>query len=187
MNHQPQHFEGFDQEPEEESRSAQKRAAQALRRLCDDIAALGEQSYRALDMPEELREAFEVARGLKPHSDERRRQLQYAAKLLRRAEGLNLQQQLQMQGASAKVDPNALRLEKLREEFLVHGKAAIDAFVGLIVDTDRNKLRVLVKKAQQEAATAESGAERPAARQLFKYLKSELARSGIEVPASLLP
>ncbi|MCR5536463.1 MAG: DUF615 domain-containing protein [Succinivibrio sp.] len=186
MSKLEQHFEGFDHEPEEESRSAQKRAAQALRKLCDDIADLGVQSYRALVMPEHVREAFDVARGLKPRSDERRRQLQYAAKLLRAEEGLDLKQQIEGLGASVKVDPNAMRLEQLREEFIAHGKEAIDAFVALIVDTDRNKLRVLVKKAQQEAAKAEPGAEKPAARQLFKYVKAELARAKVEIPASLL-
>ena len=36
-----QHFEGFDGEPEELSRSAYKREAQAIRKLADKIADLG--------------------------------------------------------------------------------------------------------------------------------------------------
>ena len=38
-----QHFEGFDEAPDEESRSAHKREAQALRKLVDKIADLGDQ------------------------------------------------------------------------------------------------------------------------------------------------
>ena len=41
-----QHFEGFDAEPEEESRSSHKRQAQAIRKLVEKIANLGEQSFK---------------------------------------------------------------------------------------------------------------------------------------------
>ena len=186
MSVKEQYFEGFDHEPEEESRSARKRAAQAVRRLCEEVADLGVQSFNALQIPDDLREALSVARALKPHSDERRRQLQYAAKVLRRWEESDLKEQVEKLGASVKADPNAMRLEQLRNEFIENGKAAIDAFVALIRDVDRNKLRVLVTKAQEEAEKAEEGEVRPAGRQLFKFIKAELKRAGLEPPASLL-
>lgn len=110
-----QHFEGFDEAPDEESRSAHKREAQALRKLVDKIADLGDQSFKALVMPQEVTDAFIIARKLKAKSDERRRQLQYVAKLARRYDDIDLEQQVNMLGASSKEDPNTMRLEKLRE------------------------------------------------------------------------
>ncbi|MBO6258289.1 MAG: DUF615 domain-containing protein [Succinivibrio sp.] len=184
MSSTVQPFEGFDHEAEEESRSAHKREAQTIRKLVEKIADLGEQSYKALVLPEDLRTAITMARKMRPRSDERRRQLQYAAKILRSYEGLDLDNQINMIGASAKEDPNAMRLEHLREEFISRGKEAIDAFCALIQDTDRNKLRQFVKKAVEEAA-GDPGNPKPHARNLYKYIKAELARAGLSVPASL--
>ena len=65
------------------SRSARKREAQALRALIEKAAGLGREDFAALTLPEELREALEAARALRPRSDERRRQLQFAARRLR--------------------------------------------------------------------------------------------------------
>ena len=182
-----QHFEGLDQEPEEESRSARKREAQALRRLVEDVADLGELSFKSLVLPEDLKTAIVQARGMKLRSDERRRQLQYAAKVLRGYEDtdFDLFAQVKMLGASSKQDPNAMKLEKIREELISNGKIAIDGFCSLINDTDRNKLRNLVKKASEESAL-EAGAPKPATRSLYKFIKSEIARAGIEIPDSLL-
>ena len=54
-----QHFEGFDSEPEELSRSAYKREAQAIRKLADKIADLGTLSFKHLNFPDEsVKEAF---------------------------------------------------------------------------------------------------------------------------------
>lgn len=50
-----QHFEGFDAEPEEESRSSHKRQAQAIRKLVEKIANLGEQSFKSLVILKKLR------------------------------------------------------------------------------------------------------------------------------------
>ena len=107
-----QHFEGFDAEPEEESRSSHKRQAQAIRKLVEKIANLGEQSFKSLVIPQDVKEALLVARKLKPKSDERRRQLQYVAKLQRNYDDSDLENQVNMLGASSKEDPNTMRLEK---------------------------------------------------------------------------
>ena len=117
-----QHFEGFDAEPEEESRSSHKRQAQAIRKLVEKIANLGEQSFK---------------------------------------------------------------LEKLRENMLNGGVEVLNGFCSLILDTDRNKLRTLIKKAKSELA-ADAESSKPNSRALFKYLKSEIARAGVEIPHELI-
>ena len=89
-----EHFEGFDVAPDEESRSAHKREAQAIRKLVEKIANLGEQSFKSLVLPQDVKEALLIARKLKPKSDERRRQLQYVAKLQRAYDDSDLENQV---------------------------------------------------------------------------------------------
>lgn len=179
-----QHFEGFDSEPEELSRSAYKREAQAIRKLADKIADLGTLSFKHLNFPDEsVKEAFVIARGMRKNSDEKRRQLQFAAKLLRAYDADDLKKQIESIGATPKADPNAMRLENLRENLIRGGVKALNTFTAVINDTDRNKLRTLIKKAKDELAQ-EKG-EHPAARALFKYIKSELQRSGAAIPDEL--
>ena len=58
-----EHFEGFDTAPDEMSRSAHKREAQAIRKLADKIANLGDQAFARLSFEEaEVKEAFVKAR-----------------------------------------------------------------------------------------------------------------------------
>ena len=113
-----QHFEGFDASPEEESRSARKREAQAIRKLVEEVANLGQQSFNSLRIEDDVKEALLVARKLRIHSDERRRQLQYVARLQRGYPDSDLEQQLRSLGASSKVDPKTMKLEKLRQNLI---------------------------------------------------------------------
>lgn len=181
------HFEGFDSAPEEESRSAHKREAQAIRKLVEKIADLGDQSFKSLVIPKDVKDALIIARKLKPKSDERRRQLQYVAKLQRAYDDSNLEQQVNMLGASSKVDPNALKLEKLREKLITGGIEVVNALCNLAAEIDRNKLRNLVKKAKEEAAKIESEeVAKPNSRALFKYVKTELAKAKVQIPDELI-
>ena len=105
-----EHFEGFDAEPEERSRSAQKRQAEEIRKLAEKIADLGDLSFKHLNFPDELiKESLIIARSLKINSDERRRQLQYVAKLLRNEDLDDLRSQINSLGATPKADVNALK------------------------------------------------------------------------------
>lgn len=186
MNSGIPHFEGFDAEPEETSRSQHKREAQAVRKQIEEIANLGEQSFKSLVLPEDVRAAIVVARKLRPRSDERRRQLQYATKLQRDYPEIDLKVMLSGIGASAKEDPNVMRLEKLRTELIENGVEAVNNLCTLCRDIDRNKLRNLVKKAKDEAGKADEYSEKPASRSLFKFIKQEIKKANIQIPDSLL-
>ena len=180
-----EHFEGFDTEPDELSRSAHKREAQAIRKLADRIAQLGDQAFSRLSFPdEEVKEAFVKARSLRRNSDERRRQLQFAAKLMRSFGHEELESQLEDMNNTSSVDPRAMRLEMLRE-FLIHGGIkGVNAMVELIPSIDRNKLRTLVKRAHDELSSTLP--DRPAARALYQFIKAETARAGVEIPDTML-
>lgn len=163
----------------EPSRSAHKRAAREIRKLIGQIADLGEQSFNAMKLPEDVRQAVQIARGMGHRSDERRRQLQYAAKLQRAYPEFDLKQEYERLSASIRTDPEAVRLEKLRDELISGGTSSLNAFCALVRDTDRNMLRSLVKKAREEhLKTADTQQPRPCARALFRFVKSELSRSG---------
>lgn len=180
-----EHFEGFDTEPDELSRSAHKREAQAIRKLADRIAQLGDQAFSRLSFPDdEVKEAFVKARSLRRNSDERRRQLQFAAKLMRSFGHEELESQLEGMNNTSSVDPRAMRLEMLRE-FLIHGGIkGVNAMVELIPSIDRNKLRTLVKRAHDELSSTLP--DRPAARALYQFIKAETARAGVEIPDTML-
>lgn len=180
-----EHFEGFDTAPDELSRSAHKREAQAIRKLADKIAQLGDQAFSRLSFEEaEIKEAFVKARSLRRNSDERRRQLQFAAKLLRSFGHEALEEQLEAINSTAKEDPRAMRLEMLRE-FLIHGGIkGVNALVELIPSIDRNKLRTLVKRAHDELSSTLP--DRPAARALYQFIKAETKRAQVEIPDNML-
>ena len=180
-----EHFEGFDTAPDEQSRSAHKREAQAIRKLADKLADLGDTAFARLSFEDEdIKEALVKARSLKHNSDERRRQLQYVAKLLRNYGHEELEVQVNGMGATAKEDPNAMRLEQLRE-FLIHGGIkGVNAMVELIPTIDRNKLRTLVKRAHDELSSTLP--DRPAARALYQYIKAAVNQSGVTIPDTML-
>ena len=180
-----EHFEGFDTEPDELSRSAHKREAQAIRKLADKIADLGDTAFARLKFEEEeVKEAFVKARSLRRISDERRRQLQFAAKLLRSFGHEDLENQINNLSTTAKEDPKAMRLEMLRE-YLIHGGIkGVNSLVELIPSIDRNKLRTLVKRAHDELSSTLP--DRPQARALYKFIKTEVNNSGVEIPDTML-
>lgn len=180
-----EHFEGFDTEPDELSRSAHKREAQAIRKLADKIADLGDTAFARLKFEEEeVKEAFVKARSLRRISDERRRQLQFAAKLLRSFGHEDIENQINNLSTTAKEDPKAMRLEMLRE-YLIHGGIkGVNSLVELIPSIDRNKLRTLVKRAHDELSSTLP--DRPQARALYKFIKTEVNNAGVEIPDTML-
>lgn len=179
-----EHFEGFDTAPDEQSKSAHKREAQGIRKLAEKIADLGDTAFSRLKFEEEdIKDAFKRARSLKKNSDERRRQLQFTAKLLRNYGHESLEQQVNSMGATAKEDPKAMRLEQLREYLIHSGIKGVNAMVELIPGIDRNKLRTLVKRAHDELSATIP--DRPAARALYQYIKAEVNRAQVEIPDSM--
>lgn len=176
-----EHFEGFDTQPDEMSRSAHKRQAQKIRDFADKIANLGDEAFKRINFVEnDIKEAFIVARKLRRTSDERRRQLQYAAKLLRDTDYQSIFNQVDNINATSKEDPNTMRFEIWREYLLLAGVEGINDFCSRILDTDRNKLRNLVKKATDEIK--KDIPDKVNVRSLFKFIKAEVKRSGIAVP-----
>jgi len=81
-------------EPERPSRSARKRAAEALQRLGVRLVTLRETELAALDLPEELLAALREARRLNSRSAQAR-QRQYIGKLMRSVDPEPIEQALE--------------------------------------------------------------------------------------------
>lgn len=73
---------GLEDRPERPSRSARKRAAEALQKLGERLTTLREPELAALDLPEELLEAVRDARRL-GHTPAQARARQYIGRLMR--------------------------------------------------------------------------------------------------------
>jgi ribosomal 50S subunit-associated protein YjgA (DUF615 family) len=74
--------EGLQDAPERPSRSARKRAAEALQKLGERLTTLRESELAALNLPEELLDAVRDARTL-GHTPAQARARQYIGKLMR--------------------------------------------------------------------------------------------------------
>ena len=139
-----------------------------------------------------MREAIEKARAMKKNSDERRRQLQYAARLQRGVETQDLGEQIALLGASSKEDPDTMRFERLRTELISGGVSVVNTLCSLCKDLDRRKLMSLVRKAkaelkqEQQAGTTDGKIQKPESRKLYRYIKDEIRKAGIQVPETLL-
>lgn len=192
MVQQIQHFEGFDEKPDEFSRSARKRDAQEIRRQVENVANLGDQAFKNISLDPDVREAIEKARAMKINSDERRRQLQYAARLQRGVETQDLGEQIALLGASSKEDPDTMRFERLRSELISGGVSVVNSLCSLCKDLDRKKLMSLVRKAkaefkqEQQTENTDVKIQKPESRRLYRYIKDEIHKAGIQVPETLL-
>lgn len=192
MVQQIQHFEGFDEKPDEFSRSARKRDAQEIRRQVENVANLGDQAFKNISLDPDVREAIEKARAMKINSDERRRQLQYAARLQRGVETQDLGEQIALLGASSKEDPDTMRFERLRSELISGGVSVVNSLCSLCKDLDRKKLMSLVRKAkaefkqEQQTENTDVKIQKPELRRLYRYIKDEIRKAGIQVPETLL-
>lgn len=156
------------QELEPPSKSQRKRDAKALRQLGVELVELTRNQLDAIQMPDDLRDAVELARRIREKSG-RKRQLQFIGKLLRQIDAEPLQQQLdalrlQDREATARLH----RLEHWRDRLIDEGDDALAEFLNTYPDADRQHLRQLSRNARQERDRQQAP---KSARLLFRYLR----------------
>lgn len=156
------------------SKSALKRVAAAQKDLADELMALNDDQLTSLDLPSDLLEAVRLGRAITAHGG-LRRQRKFIGKLLRGLDTAPIRAGLQrLGGESAEAVRLLHQVERWRDRMLTDGDPAINEFVGLFPDTDRQKLRQLVRDAQRQHA---AGQPPRAARLLFKAVREGLAGS----------
>ena len=150
------------------SRSQLKREAEALQDLGLALVELPPNKYKTIVMPDNLREAIDLARRIKAHGG-KRRQMQYIGKLMRKLDAEPIRAQLEaFQQQDRRAAQQFHQLEQLRDQLIEVGDTAIGDILERYPHADRQHLRQLIRQAQLERDKAKPPA---AARSLFKYLR----------------
>lgn len=158
----------FDDAFEEKSKSQIKREMHALVDLGKKLTQLKEQQLALLPLTDMLRKALADASKHKSHIANKRH-MQYIGKLLRDQDIEIIQAFLdQLDTSSREYNERFHALERWRDQLVTEGDTALEEFVTLYPETDRQHVRQLIRHAQHEAARNKPPA---AARKIFKYIR----------------
>ncbi len=153
------------------SKSQLKREVNALQDLGSAIVKLGAKDLAKIPLPDKLADAINEARRLNSHGA-LRRQMQYIGRLMRNIDPEPIQQALDAirlcgQQSSARFHA----VEQWRDRLISEGQPALNEFIGLNPQADRQQLRQLMLNATKEAAQ-----QKPpkSSRNLFRLLKEIL-------------
>jgi len=150
------------------SRSQLKRENQELRDMGEQLVLLAKSQLEKIILDDFLKAAIKEARRLK-NLDARRRQIQYIGKLLRNMDVSDIKYSLdKLNHQSQTFRQHFANLEEWRDRFINEGNDAIEDFVALYPQGDRQQLRNLQRQACREKATNKSST---ASEKLFKYIR----------------
>ncbi|MDX1380499.1 MAG: ribosome biogenesis factor YjgA, partial [Xanthomonadales bacterium] len=150
------------------SKSQRRRDALEVKALAAQLIGLSPALRAQLPLDEDVRRAIEQARAIRSNVA-RKRQLQFVAKLLRRADPEAIREALADFDADArKLAARQHRCEAWRDRLVDQGDAALGALLQQRPGSDGPRLRQLMRTARQEAA---GGKPPAAARALFRVLR----------------
>jgi ribosome-associated protein len=153
------------------SKSARKRAADALQELGVELASLPDAEIAAFELPDTLVEALREFRRLTSHGAQLR-QRQYIGKLMRKIDPQPVFERLAERKRDHDRNVRAFqRIEQWRDRLLTTGAAAVDELAAEYPAADRRALLELLAAARQER---DAGRAPSAARALFLSLKQLL-------------
>lgn len=154
------------------SKSQRKREADALQELGESLIALKPSELEALDLPDTLRDAVQLAQRITANGG-LYRQKQYIGKLMRKLDVEPIAAALQARREARDGSSRAFhRLEQWRDRLVAEGEPAITLLAQDMPQADLDHVRRLVGEAARETA---AGKPPMAARALFRYLR-ELPR-----------
>jgi ribosome-associated protein len=150
------------------SKSQRRRDALEVRSLAARLIELSPALRAQLPLDEDVCTAIEQARAIRSNVA-RKRQLQFVAKLLRRADPEAIREAMAAFDSEArKLASRQHRSEAWRDHLLVAGDAAVGVLLTQRPGSDDQRLRQLIRKARKEG----SGDKPPAAaRVLFRLLR----------------
>ncbi len=151
------------------SKSQKKREHHELLKLAEHALTLSDDNLRQTGLDEKILAAFTETRKMRK-SGARNRQLKYITKLLANTDSTELEAFLERADQSREHDKNHFhQLERLRDNLIEQGDAAIAQVADLYPLAERQHLRTLIRQAQKEQAQDKAPA---ASRKIFKYLRS---------------
>ena len=159
-------FSEFDDLPA--SKSQRRREALEVKSLAARLIELSPALRARLPLEEDVRRAIEQAQAIRSNVA-RKRQLQFVAKLLRRADTEAIREAMEAFEADArKLTGRQHRSEAWRDRLLDQGDDAVGALLSQRPGSDGQRLRQLIRSARREAT---GGKPPAAARTLFRMLR----------------
>jgi ribosome-associated protein len=156
-------------QPDEFSKSKLKREMLALQKIGSELIALPAGQLAKIDLPENLLDAIKMAHALKNQHEAKRRHLQYIGKIMRTLDCVPIVAALEkVKQANSQNTAHFHRIEQWREQLIVEGDAALQKLLDLYPNGDKQQIRQLIRKCQQDRVKNKStGAES----ELFKVLR----------------
>ena len=132
------------------NKSALKRQAQALQDLGETLIALPQVEFDDLPLPDNLRDAVLLARRITKHGG-LYRQKQYIGKLVRKIDAEPIRAALHARQERDRAAARQFhRIERWRDRLIDEAEPAIDEFMDLYPDADRQLIARLVAQARHE-------------------------------------
>ena len=163
--------DAHDEDEEQPSRSERKRQSRDLQDLGWDLVELPEADLAAMPLPDDVRDAVEVARRITSNSAKARQRL-YIGKLLRRIDTEPIRAALERRSdADRQRIQREKSIEHWRDRLLADDASAWTELAAVVEPSSLQELRALTRQAR-----AEQSAARPPAssRQLFRRLREAL-------------
>lgn len=155
-------------ETEVVSKSQRKRDALELKTLASTLIGLDAASLARVPLDDSIREAIEDARKFRSNAA-RKRQLQYAAKLLRRIDPVEIIETIEsFELAARQLTARQHRCEAWRDFLLESGDEALGILLEQERAVDIQAIRQLIRNAQREARQNKPPAS---SRSLFRLLR----------------
>lgn len=139
------------------SKTRLKQESEALQQIGAEVLELPEEQFRAIDMPERLRDAFVDYRRF-PTLEAKRRQLQFIGKLLRSEDPEPLRKALEAHRRNKARDALTLHEAEMWRERLLAGDEGWQAWCETFSPADARALRGLVANARREQEQAADAA-----------------------------
>ncbi|MGE0115334.1 MAG: ribosome biogenesis factor YjgA [Steroidobacteraceae bacterium] len=154
------------------SKSALKRQSTELQQLGESLIELTPEELDALQLPEKLRDAVDIARRITAHGG-LYRQKQFIGKLMRKIDIEPIRAALEAKRQQHRVDVLRFRrAEQWRDRLLGEDAGSLTALLAEHPDADRNQLERLIARAHHEQQRKQAPV---AARELFTVLRDLMA------------
>lgn len=156
---------------EKDSKTKRKKEMIDLQKIGEALTKLTHEQLLEMNLPDKLLTAIQELKKFTTH-ESRRRQFQYIGKIMRDIDHETIQQTLRaIQLVHDKHTAQFHQIEKWRIELLAQGDTALNTFLNTYPTADRQQLRQLIRKAQQDQKNNKNtGGEKA----LFRYLNDIL-------------
>lgn len=175
MSTDNEHDDVFQDEPEYElvSKSEMKREMERLYQLGERLSELSPELWKKFGLSDSLLAALEESKRIKQHGA-RKRHLHYIGKLMRDEDDSAVQLQLDLLDPSSEAYGRQQRQYEMWRSQLIADDQAMQKFIDLYPDVDRQQLRNLVRNARK--AQGDAPLSSPGAKKLFQFIKEVTAQ-----------